>query len=95
MRDHMAKAREIVTQFPRLRARLGTAAADYGAVSEGNFEFGLQAIRYGLEAQLTARRTQRTRRCASHPATAKNHWAARGWPHEERNHLARVGDITG
>ena len=67
MPDHMAKAREIATQFPRLRARLGTAAADYGAASEGNFEFGVQAILYGLEAQLTARRTQPARTRASHP----------------------------
>ena len=56
MRDHMAKAREIATQFPRLRARLGTAAA-YSAEPEGSFEFGLQAILDGLEAQLHTRRT--------------------------------------
>jgi hypothetical protein len=57
MRDHMAKAREIATQFPRLRARLGTAAAAYSAAPEGSFEFGLQAILDGLEAQLNTRRT--------------------------------------
>jgi AcrR family transcriptional regulator len=57
MRDHMAKAREIATQFPRLRARLGTAAAAYSAAPEGSFEFGLQAILDGLEAQLHTRRT--------------------------------------
>jgi AcrR family transcriptional regulator len=52
MRDSMAKAREIAAQFPRLRARLGTAAADYGAAPDNSFEFGLQAILDGLEAQL-------------------------------------------
>ncbi len=54
MRDTMAKAREIGAQFPRLRARLETAAADYGAAPENTFEFGLQAILHGLEAQLIA-----------------------------------------
>jgi AcrR family transcriptional regulator len=57
VRDHVATAREIATQFPRLRARLGTAAADYGAAPENTFEFGLQAILDGLEAQLIARPT--------------------------------------
>jgi len=44
MCDSMAKAREIATQFPRLRACLETAAADYGAAPDNTFEFGLQAI---------------------------------------------------
>jgi len=58
MRDHMAKAREIAAQFPRLRARLNTtAAAEYAGAPESSFEFGLQAILDGLQAQLTARRT--------------------------------------
>ena len=57
MRDSMAKAREIATRFPRLRARLRTAAADYGASPENSFELGLQAILDGLEAQLIAYRT--------------------------------------
>jgi AcrR family transcriptional regulator len=57
MRDSMAKAGEIATGFPRLRARLETAAADYGAAPDNSFEFGLQAILDGLEAQLTTRRT--------------------------------------
>jgi AcrR family transcriptional regulator len=56
MRDGMAKASEIATQFPRLRARLETAAAEYGAAPDKTFEFGLQAILDGLEAQLIARR---------------------------------------
>jgi AcrR family transcriptional regulator len=56
IRDSMAKAREIATQFPRLGARLETRAADYAAAPENTFEFGLQAILDGLEAQLTAPR---------------------------------------
>ena len=56
IRDHMAKASEIAAQFPRLRARLGTAAAvDYGAAPEDSFEFGLRAILDGLQAQLAER----------------------------------------
>ncbi len=54
LRDHLATAREIATRFPRLRARLDTPAADYGATPEHSFEFGLHAILDGLEAQLTA-----------------------------------------
>jgi hypothetical protein len=51
-----AKAREIASRFPRLRASLDTAAAaDYGAAPDNTFEFGLQAILDGLQAQLTAR----------------------------------------
>lgn len=53
IRDSVAKASEIARQFPRLRARLAAASADYGAAPEGSFEFGLQAILDGLEAQLT------------------------------------------
>jgi AcrR family transcriptional regulator len=55
LRDHMADAREVAARFPRLRARLGTAAADYGAAPDNSFEFGLKAILDGLEAQLVAR----------------------------------------
>jgi hypothetical protein len=57
VRESMAKAREIATQFPRLRVRLDTAAAAYAASPEHSFEFGLQSILDGLEAQLIARRT--------------------------------------
>jgi AcrR family transcriptional regulator len=49
----MAGAREIAARFPRLRARLGTAAAGYGAVPDASFEFGLQTILDGLADQLT------------------------------------------
>jgi AcrR family transcriptional regulator len=69
MRDSMAKTREIATQFPRLRARLGTAGADYGAVPDNSFEFGLQTILDGLEAHLIARRApagQNARKPPSH-----------------------------
>src|ERR1035441_8894258 len=58
IRDSMAKASEITAQFPRLHARLQTAAAaGYGAAPDNTFEFGLQTILDGLQAQLTARRT--------------------------------------
>jgi hypothetical protein len=43
-------------QFPRLRARLDTAVADYAAAPDNSFEFGLQAILDGIEAQLITRR---------------------------------------
>jgi AcrR family transcriptional regulator len=56
MRDGMARAREIAMRFPRLRARLDTAAAEYGAAADGSFEFGLEAVLDGLEAQLIASR---------------------------------------
>jgi hypothetical protein len=39
-------------QFPRLRTRVVTGAADYGATPENSFETGLQAILDGLEAKL-------------------------------------------
>jgi AcrR family transcriptional regulator len=53
LRDRMATAREVAAQFPRLRASLDTAAADYGAAPENTFELGLQAILDGLQARLT------------------------------------------
>lgn len=52
MRESMAKAAEIAAEFPRLRARLGTPAADHGAVPDETFEFGLRALLDGLEARL-------------------------------------------
>jgi AcrR family transcriptional regulator len=57
MREGMAEAGQIAARFPRLRARLETAAADYGAAPDNSFEFGLQALLDGLEAQLIAHRT--------------------------------------
>jgi AcrR family transcriptional regulator len=56
IRDTMASATEIAMQFPRLRERLGTAAANYGAAPEDTFEFGLQAILDGLESARPSRR---------------------------------------
>ncbi|MDP9149739.1 MAG: TetR/AcrR family transcriptional regulator [Myxococcota bacterium] len=49
--DGMAKAREIAAQFPRLRTRLSTAAADYSSGPEQSFEFGLQVILEGLTSE--------------------------------------------
>lgn len=56
MADILARARDIATQFPRLHARLETAAPGYYAAPEHSFEFGLQAILDGFEAQLIGRR---------------------------------------
>jgi AcrR family transcriptional regulator len=56
LRERMATAREIAAQFPRLRDRLDSAAADYAASPEHSFEFGLRALLDGLEAQLSVRR---------------------------------------
>ena len=66
MRENLAKARASAKQFPRLRARMDTAAAGYGAVPHNSFEFGLKAMLDGLEAQLgaprtTVRQTKKTR----------------------------------
>jgi AcrR family transcriptional regulator len=58
MRDTMTKATEIATQFPRLRARLDTAAAEYCAAPDNTFEFGLHAILDGLQTQLITRHDQ-------------------------------------
>jgi len=55
MRDSMVKAGEIAREFPRLRARLDTAAAEYGAAPDSSFEFGLRAVLDGLEGRLVER----------------------------------------
>jgi AcrR family transcriptional regulator len=55
-RDSMAKAAEIAAEFPRLKARLGTPAADYASPPENTFEVGLRAILNGLDAHLAVRR---------------------------------------
>jgi AcrR family transcriptional regulator len=53
LRETMAKAQEVAAAFPRLRTRLDTtAAASYSGGADKSFEFGLQAILDGLEAQL-------------------------------------------
>jgi AcrR family transcriptional regulator len=61
-RETMAQASEVAARFPRLRARLDTAAAaGYNAAPDDSFEFGLQAIFDGLEARLAARQVPATR----------------------------------
>jgi hypothetical protein len=52
IRDRLEQARQIAIAFPRLRARLETAAADYAAAPLDSFEFGLNAILDGLAALL-------------------------------------------
>ena len=56
LNDSMARAGEIAKQFPHLRARLGTPAAEYAASPEDAFDVGLNALLDGLGAQLTVRR---------------------------------------
>jgi hypothetical protein len=58
IRDTVAKASEIGMRFPRLRARLEAAPSiDYADAPDKSFEFGLQTILDGLQAQLAARQT--------------------------------------
>jgi AcrR family transcriptional regulator len=52
LHEGMARAREVAAQFPRLQARLQTAAAGYAAAPQGSFDFGLHAMLDGLEAEL-------------------------------------------
>ncbi|GAA4631639.1 TetR/AcrR family transcriptional regulator C-terminal domain-containing protein [Actinoallomurus vinaceus] len=59
MRDTMTEARQIAAQFPRLRTRLDTAGADYGAAPDNTLEFGLHAVLDGLEAGLGAIKDRR------------------------------------
>jgi AcrR family transcriptional regulator len=52
LRDSMTKAKEVAAEFPRLRARLHTAAAaEYAAGPENSFEFGLQTLLDGLDGR--------------------------------------------
>jgi AcrR family transcriptional regulator len=51
--ETMARAAEAAAEFPHLRIRIGTAAADYLAAPGSTFEFGLQAILDGFETRLT------------------------------------------
>jgi AcrR family transcriptional regulator len=55
----LVAASEIAMQFPRLRSRLESTAAQYAAAPDNNFEFGLQAILDGLETRLNGGRTPR------------------------------------
>ena len=54
LRDTMAEASQIAAQFPRLRARLRTGKAHYGAAPDNTFQFGLHALLDGLAARLGA-----------------------------------------
>jgi Tetracyclin repressor-like, C-terminal domain len=57
MEANRAEVVEIAARFPRLRARLGLASAEYAAAPAGSFAFGLAAVLDGLEARLAARGT--------------------------------------
>ncbi|GHC35266.1 TetR/AcrR family transcriptional regulator [Streptomyces cinnamoneus] len=50
--ETLAKATAVAEQFPRLRARLGSAAADYNAAPDNTFETGLHALLDGLAAAM-------------------------------------------
>jgi len=54
LREGIARAKEVAADYPYLRARLDTTAAEYSAAPEQTFEFGLNAILDGLEIQLGA-----------------------------------------
>jgi AcrR family transcriptional regulator len=54
MRESMAQASEVAAQYPRLRARLETASAEYAGAPAETFEFGLKALLDGFEARLSA-----------------------------------------
>jgi AcrR family transcriptional regulator len=54
----MAKAGEVAMEFPRLRTRLETPAAEYGAAPDSTFELGLEALLGGLEERLRHRETR-------------------------------------
>lgn len=56
LRDLIAQASDIAMPFPRLRARIQALEhADPAAAGDQSFEFGLQVILDGLQAQLAAR----------------------------------------
>lgn len=58
IRETIAKASEVAMKFPRLRARIeGAPDIDYAAAPDKSFEFGLQAIFDGLDAQLASRQS--------------------------------------
>jgi AcrR family transcriptional regulator len=54
LRDTLAQASQIAAQFPRLRARLRTRKAHYGAAPDNTFQFGLDAVLDGLKTRLGA-----------------------------------------
>ncbi len=51
--DTMTEASRLAAQFPRLRARLETRKAHYGAAPDNTFQFGLDAVLDGLATRLT------------------------------------------
>jgi AcrR family transcriptional regulator len=53
--DTTARATEIAAQFPKLRERIHTPAADYTAAPGSTFEFALTAILDGFETRLATR----------------------------------------
>ncbi len=55
LEEMMARAADIARGFPRLAARLGSAASAYAAGPEDTFEFGLVAILDGIAVQLPGR----------------------------------------
>jgi AcrR family transcriptional regulator len=55
MEASRAEVVEAAAQFPRLRARLELASAEYGAAPDDSFAFGLKAVLDGLEGRLAAR----------------------------------------
>lgn len=52
LRANRAEVAEVAAEFPRLRARLQSPSAEYGAAPEGGFAFGLAAILDGLAKRL-------------------------------------------
>ncbi|MFD0412955.1 TetR/AcrR family transcriptional regulator C-terminal domain-containing protein [Streptomyces sp. NPDC127108] len=54
--DFMAKAREVAEAYPRLRSRLESPSAEFGAAPDDTFTHGLHTLLDGYEHQLTARR---------------------------------------
>lgn len=55
LEETMKQAADVAAKFPRLRARLETPAAEYGAAPDESFEFGLRILLDGLEATLANR----------------------------------------
>lgn len=54
VRAYRAEVTAVAKEFPRLRARIETPAAEHGAAPDGSFAFGLRAILDGLEQDLLA-----------------------------------------
>lgn len=52
MKESMAAAVAVASEFPRLRARLDTVSTEYAAAPDNTFQFGLRAILDGLHAEV-------------------------------------------